>query len=90
MGAGAISVAFVTPRDLPVVGALCLWCTSLSPSHSACSVRFHLFFNYFFLSPSSFYFPPRNLMLWIGWLGAVAGALQAGVACNGSRSLRVH
>ena len=29
MGAGAISVAFVTPSDFPVVGALCLQCASL-------------------------------------------------------------
>ena len=31
MGAGAISVAFVTPSDLPVVGALCLRCAGLRP-----------------------------------------------------------
>ena len=29
MGAGVISVAFVTPSDLPVVGALCLRCAGL-------------------------------------------------------------
>ena len=29
MGAGAISVAFVTPSDLPVVGALCSRCAGL-------------------------------------------------------------
>ena len=68
MGAGAISVAFVTPSDLPVVGALCSRCASLSPNHLVCSVGFHLFFN-FFLSLSLFCFSPDAVDRVVGCWG---------------------
>ena len=48
MGAGAISVAFVTPSDFPVVGVLRLAVRWSPPDHSICSVGFYLFFNFFF------------------------------------------
>ena len=89
MGAGAISVAFVTPSDFPVVGALCLAVRWSPPDHSVHSVGFYLFLIPFFCLSVYFTFS-QNLMLWIGWLGVEAGALWAEGACNGSRSLRVH
>ena len=50
MGAGAISVAFVTPSDLPVVGALCLRCAGLRLITLSVVLGSTYFFNFLFLS----------------------------------------
>ena len=83
MGAGAISVAFVTPSDFPVVGALCLQCAGLRLITLSVVLGSTYFFNFFFFCLSVYFTSSQNLMLWIGWLGVEAGALRAGGACNG-------
>ena len=82
MGAGAISVAFVTPSDFPVVGALCLRCAGLRLITLSVVLGSTYFLIPFFCLSVYFTFS-QNLMLWIGWLGVEAGALRAGGACNG-------
>ena len=60
MGVGAISVAFVTPSDLPVVGALCSWCAGLRPITLSVVLGSTYFFISFFCLSLYFTFSESN------------------------------